>query len=290
MGYNKINNCDNCNLTRKHKDSMFRVLFNNKKNIIELYNAITGAQYDIDTEVKFETIEEVIFEKLKNDIAFTIDDKFVVLVEHQSTVNENMAIRDLIYYTDTLRKIEKKELYLKKKKIIPEPVFIVLYNGLEDNNEYWEIQLKNNFKQNQKNALNLTVEVYNINKGKNKKILDKCKTLSDYSFYIDAIRNLEKDGLLSDKAIKQLNDDCIKEGILPEFLLKHGTEAYDMIYEALTDEDIKAIYTENGRIEGREEGKAEEKLEIARKMKKMKIKISDIAKATGLTKEQICEL
>ncbi len=263
MGYNKINNCDNCNLTRKHKDSMFRVLFNNKKNIIELYNVITGAQYDIDTEVKFETIEEVIFEKLKNDIAFTIDDKFVVLVEHQSTVNENMAIRDLIYYTDTLRKIEKKELYLKKK---------------------------NNFKQNQKNALNLTVEVYNINKGKNKKILDKCKTLSDYSFYIDAIRNLEKEGLLSDKAIKQLNDDCIKEGILPEFLLKHGTEAYDMIYEALTDEDIKAIYTENGRIEGREEGKAEEKLEIARKMKKMKIKISDIAKATGLTKEQICEL
>ena len=74
-------------LVRNYKDSVFRMLFNEKKNLIELYNALFDADYDEDTPLEFETIEEVLFKTIKNDIAFTIEDRYIVLVEHQSTIN-----------------------------------------------------------------------------------------------------------------------------------------------------------------------------------------------------------
>ena len=86
-------------LVRNYKDSVFRMLFNEKKNLIELYNALFDADYDEDTPLEFETIEEVLFKTIKNDIAFTIEDRYIVLVEHQSTINENMAVRDLVYFS-----------------------------------------------------------------------------------------------------------------------------------------------------------------------------------------------
>ncbi len=73
-------------LVRNYKDSVFRKLFNDKKNLIELYNAIFDADYDEDTPLEFETIEEVLFKTIKNDIAFTIEDRYVVLVEHQRSL------------------------------------------------------------------------------------------------------------------------------------------------------------------------------------------------------------
>ncbi len=84
-------------LVRNYKDSVFRMLFNETKNLIELYNALFDADYDEDTPLEFETIEEVLFKTIKNDIAFTIEDRYIVLVEHQSTINENMAVE--IWFT-----------------------------------------------------------------------------------------------------------------------------------------------------------------------------------------------
>ena len=55
-------------LVRNYKDSVFRMLFNEKKNLIELYNALFDADYDEDTPLEFETIEEVLFKTIKNDI------------------------------------------------------------------------------------------------------------------------------------------------------------------------------------------------------------------------------
>ena len=91
-------------LVRNYKDSVFRMLFNEKKNLIELYNALFDADYDEDTPLEFETIEEVLFKTIKNDIAFTIEDRYIVLVEHQSTINENMAVRDLVYFSTIIQK------------------------------------------------------------------------------------------------------------------------------------------------------------------------------------------
>lgn len=79
-------------LNRKYKDSVFRMLFSEKNKLIELYNAIFDTDYTEDDSVDITTIEEVIFKTMKNDISFVMDGKFVLLVEHQSSINNNMLM------------------------------------------------------------------------------------------------------------------------------------------------------------------------------------------------------
>ena len=79
-------------INRKYKDSVFRMLFSEKGKLIELYNAIFDTDYTEDDSVDITTIEEVIFKTMKNDISFVMDGKFVLLIEHQSSINNNMLM------------------------------------------------------------------------------------------------------------------------------------------------------------------------------------------------------
>ncbi len=101
------------------------MLFNEKKNLIELYNALFDADYDEDTPLEFETIEEVLFKTIKNDIAFTIEDRYIVLVEHQSTINENMAVRDLVYFSTIIQNMfSNKDFYRRKAFDSSQSIFL----------------------------------------------------------------------------------------------------------------------------------------------------------------------
>ena len=107
---------------RNHKDSVFTKLFSEKKNLLELYNAISGKNYSPNTEIEIITLEDVLFMDQLNDIAFTIDDKFVVLIEHQSTINENMPLRMLMYIAREYELITNShDLYDDKLVKIPTP-------------------------------------------------------------------------------------------------------------------------------------------------------------------------
>ena len=68
------------------------MLFSEKDKLIELYNAIFDTDYTEEDSVDITTIEEVIFKTMKNDISFVMDGKFVLLVEHQSSINNNMLM------------------------------------------------------------------------------------------------------------------------------------------------------------------------------------------------------
>lgn len=115
---------------REHKDGVFRKLFGSKEKILELYNAIEGTDYTDPDIITIQTIEDIIFNVYKNDLAFTVDNKFIILIEHQSTVNANIAIRMLLYVARLYEKIfPKKELYKSKHIPIPAPMMYVLYNG-----------------------------------------------------------------------------------------------------------------------------------------------------------------
>ena len=80
-----------------YKDSVFVTIFHDKAKLIELYNALFDTNYDENTPIDIVTIKDVLFRTLKNDVAFVLGGRFVVLVEHQSSINENMPLRDLMY-------------------------------------------------------------------------------------------------------------------------------------------------------------------------------------------------
>ena len=194
---------------RNYKDTVFVTVFHEKEKLIELYNAIFDTDYDKDTAIDIVTIKDVLFRTLKNDVSFVLDKRFVVLVEHQSSINGNLPLRDLLYMSTVLKRmIDTKQLYREKTLRIPRPAFIVLYNGPEDLPEYQELRLSDAYlgdkDEREEDALQLIVRVYNINSEKNAEILKKCETLRQYSRFVEIVRSYGHIDQLSSAVMVQI--------------------------------------------------------------------------------------
>ena len=140
--------------------------------------------------VQMNTLEDVLFKNQINDLSFELDNQMVVLIEHQSTVNENMALRLFLYCARVYEKILKRRaLYKKKRVMLSVPRFIVLYNGKEDYPEHGEQYLSESYKVKQENpALELKVDIYNINYEKAPEIIARSKSLNDYSLFVHTVK------------------------------------------------------------------------------------------------------
>ena len=84
-------------VNRRYKDRLFRFLFRNKRDLLELYNAVNGSAYTDPEDLEIITLEDVIFMKMKNDLSFMVYDQ-LNLYEHQSTFSPNMPLRGLLYF------------------------------------------------------------------------------------------------------------------------------------------------------------------------------------------------
>lgn len=96
---------------RNYKDTVFRMLFSNRKNLLSLYNAVNQRDYKNPDDLEIVTLENAIYMGMKNDLAFIIDTN-LYLYEHQSTYNPNIPLRDLFYISNEYQKlVDKKSLY-----------------------------------------------------------------------------------------------------------------------------------------------------------------------------------
>ena len=292
-------------LNRKYKDSVFRMIFSEKDKLIELYNAIFDTDYTEDDSVDITTIEDVIFKTMKNDISFVMDGKFVLLIEHQSSINNNMCLRDLLYADELIRRmIDPKDLYKESPVKIPNPKFVVLYNGERYMPPFDEKKLSDNFlNEEPEYSLQLKLDVYNINIDAGSKLLEKSPTLKQYSMFVERVRRYSKNKeTLNERDMVEIMESCIEDGILPEFLGKYGREAVGMMFKELTQEEAREMSRqdgydlgiekgiEQGRSEGEASGRTAEKLEMAKMMKSDNEPIEKISKYTGLSIEEIEKL
>ena len=292
---------------RTYKDSVFVTIFHDKSKLIELYNALFDTNYDESAPIDIVTIKDVLFRTLKNDVAFVLGGRFVVLVEHQSSINENMPLRDLMYISTVLKRmIDTTRLYREKRLMIPRPEFIVFYNGTKDFPAYQELRLSDSFlgekQKDEEDALQLIVKVYNINTEKNSEILGRCETLRQYSRFVEIMRSYKEDSELTNDVIVEVLNRCKKEGVLTEFMDKYGTEIVEMLFKELTREEDLEISRLDGYEEGFNSGEragfskgeragAEQKqCEIAKSLRESGIPIDVIAKNTGLSEKEIAEL
>ena len=293
---------------RNYKDTVFVTIFKEKKCLIELYNAIFNTNYDENTQLDIVTIKDVLFRTLKNDVAFTLGERFVVLIEHQSTLNGNLPLRDLLYVSTLFKRmIDSKLLYRERTLMLPRPEFIVLYNGTTDIPEYQELRLSDAYlgelQEGEEDALQLVVKVYNINSKKNAEILKKCETLKQYSRFVDIMRSYQKTDQLTNETMVEIMERCRRDGILTDFFREYGTELIEMLVKELTREEDLEISRLDGYDAGLKEGeksgfckgeksgftKGEQKaaLKIAKSMKKEKIEADMIAKITGLSMDEV---
>ena len=281
---------------RNYKDTVFVTVFREKKCLLELYNAIFDTNYNANTPIDIVTIKDVLFRTLKNDVAFTLGEHFIILVEHQSTLSDNLPLRDLLYISTLFKRMtDSKRLYRKKALMIPRPHFIVLYNGTADTPEYQELRLSDLYlgklQDGEEDALQLIVRVYNINSSKNSKLLKKCETLKQYSLFVELMRKYQKADQLTNEKMVEIMDYCRQNDILTDFFNQYGTELIEMLFKELTREEDLEISRLDGYDAGEKAGftKGEQKaaVEIARSMKKEKIAADMISRITGLTMAEV---
>jgi len=257
----------------KYKDSVFTLLFSDPDLLRELYCALNGVSLPLDTPVVINTLKNVFFMNQYNDISFEIGGKLVVLVEHQSTINENMALRFLMYIGLVYQKIiDGKKIFANKPLKIPQPEFIVLYNGTAPFPDEKIYRLSKSFEKlkgfgfrgKKFRPLELIVRIININKGRNKAIVERCKELFEYISFVDKAREFKSK--LGDKkeALKAAIKYCEKHGILRMFLKKNAAEVLGMLFTEFSLDDAIAIAREEAREEGLEEGLEKGRAEVAK--------------------------
>ena len=249
---------------RTYKDSVFRMLYSRKEELLSLYNALNGTDYQDPEQLEVTTLENAIYMNMKNDVSFLLDAE-MMLYEHQSTWNPNMPLRDLIYITRLLEKyVNRESLYASTPVRIPAPHFVVFYNGSSDVSEDVILKMSDAFEERKGShlerkepELELKVHFLNINQGYNEELMERCRTLREYSEFVARIRRYAAGETAIEEAVDRAVTECIAEGILADFLRSQRAEVVAVsIFEYNEEEELKKF----GRAEyrsGEIKGKAE---------------------------------
>lgn len=247
---------------RKFKDTIFRMLFSDRKNLLSLYNAINMRDYENPEELEIVTLDNAVYMGMKNDLAFILDMN-LYLYEHQSTYNPNIPLRDLLYIAHEYQTIiDDRSLYSSVLQKIPAPKFIVFYNGTKKVEDRCEFKLSSAFEHlSGEPDLELKVTMMNVNEGHNTALMNQCRILKEYAQYVAAVRRYAA-AMDLDQAVERAVNECIREGILAEFLLGNRAEVISVsIFEYDKEKEEKKLRKaeyEAGVQEGIRKGRASE--------------------------------
>ena len=237
-----------------YKDTVFRLLFSDKARLLSLYNALSERRCDNIDELKVVTLKDAIYMEVKHDIAFLIGTD-IHMYEHQSTINPNMPLRFLEYIASEYQRLtDKRSIYSRKLVKLPTPHFVVFYNGIESTPDHSVLKLSASFEgasssdvpegEGKQPTLELLVDVYNINAGHNGALQEACATLKGYADFVQRTRDNQRTMPFA-QALSKAVDECIKEGILADFLRDNKAEVIGVsIFEFDREEHERIILAE----------------------------------------------
>jgi hypothetical protein len=277
------------NANQKYKASVFSTLFGDPAVLRELYPAISNEPVSPDEPININTLDDILFMDQINDLSFTIGDRLVVLIEHQSTINPNMALRLLLYVAAIYKKIINSDtMYSSRRVKIPRPEFFVLYNGEDPHPDKRLYRLSDSFRDaDTPPQLELEVTVYNVNEGRGAGLLDKCETLKEYAAFVAEVRRFAKTERDINRAMKAAVERCAASGILVNFLKKHGTEVINMLATGWDWDRAKIVWQREAREDGLIEGEKKGMQQSIVKMLKFGLSPADIAKALEIPEADV---
>ncbi|MEE3410961.1 MAG: hypothetical protein VZQ47_03365 [Treponema sp.] len=279
----------------KIRDRLFIAIFGkdterSKRWRLDLYNALNGTAYTDPDALQLNTIENVIYIKMYNDVSFLVDSQ-MTLYEQQSSPNQNMPLRGLLYFAELYQKhLAKNDLNLLRSSLIkiPKPRFVVFYNGEPSRPERYKLRLSEAFELEDKTGdFEWTADVININPGKNESLVKNCKAMYDYVRLVGKISDNKKAGMKIQRAVSEAVDWAIEENFLEGFVREQKEEIIGMYLTEFNEESA----IRGWRQDGIEEGREEKAVEDARNMLKMNVGTTkQISQITGLPLDKVLEL
>ena len=243
---------------RKYKDSVFTDLFGSDKtggkNFLDLYNALSGSDYKLeDVKLKRKVIDQALYKTFNNDVSWEINGKLIVLVEHQSTVNENMPFRCLEYVTRIYEKIVPvKQRYAEKVYKIPNPDFYVVYIGKKNQPLEQELRLSDAFYEKDGGKLELVVKVINCSDSKLLPISKSCDILKEYCQFIEIVEQ-NYNRLFPKKSCQKAIEIAIEQGILKDYLDRKSREVRNMLCAKYSYKDDIAVKQKEAYEDGQQQ-------------------------------------
>lgn len=277
---------------KNYRDTVFRMLFNNKKELLSLYNALNKTSYTNEDDLIINTIGDSTFMKVKNDVSFIFNSQLNIF-EHQSSLCPNMPLRDLFYVAKLLKKITTEEdLYTSKLIKIPAPRFFVFYNGTSPMQDRKKYKLSEQFETAiEEPELELIVTALNINNGHNKELMEACDTLKEYSLFVSIVRqyikeipkNVDDRNDAVGNAISKAIDKCIADGTLSIFLKEHRAK----VQEASMWDYNEELHLKNVKKEGYDAGYDDAAITIFNNMINKGHSKEEAMELTGVTEDML---
>ena len=282
---------ESVSINRTYKDRLFKIIFEDKKELLSLYNALTGKNYQNPDELEINTIDDVIYMHLKNDMSFILDD-WQNLFEQQSTFNPNQPLRGFFYFADLYKvKYFGKKIYSTRLLKIPTPQYIVFYNGTANMPDRKELRLSDAFQQpTEQPDIEVVAHMLNINYGHNKELMERCRKLKEYAQFIDIIRHYlrENKQWSNEQAISKAIDDCIQNNILRDILQKERLRVMASILSEFDEVGYKEMIREEAYEEAYGEGEISGMIKLAQNLKLPKSQIITMIKQNyNLSDEEI---
>lgn len=275
-------------------DHLFIAIFGknserSKRWRLELYNALNNTNYTDPDALELNTLENVIYIKMHNDVSFLIDSQ-MTLYEHQRTTNPNMPLRGFFYFAQLYQKYidSKRELIGTSTLIkIPNPNYIVFYNGDTGRDEDYELKLSDAFINEDKSGIfEWTARVLNVNKEYNLSLQKKCKPLYDYIQFVSRINENKENGMTIEEAVDEAVDWACEQNLLEGYIREQKAEVKMNLLTEYDEEAYIRIWRRDGIIQG----KQEQAIETAKKMLSDELSPDKVSHYSGLPLEEVLEL
>ena len=271
---------------KQFKDSFFRHIFRNLDELVSLHKALYDDKI-AESDVVFTTLDNILLDRLKNDLSYVVQNRRFMLFEHQSSINLNMPMRFAMYFSESLKHLipNAKAMYQTNLIHFPTPFFAVLQMGNPNGQDHTVLHLSDSFLEPQApedRRLELLVDVFNIDYSPERPILHKCPTLNGYSYFINEVEIRRNANYSTDQAIREAVEVCRERNILRRYLDAEYEEVKNMVTLQYNEKEAQQFW--------REEGREEERDTTALDMLRDNLPLDMIMKYSRLTMERIQEL
>lgn len=245
-----------------YKNTIFRIIFSDKSNLLSLYNALNCSSYDNPDDLDIINSENSIFVGIKNDFSFLIESE-INLFNTQSYICPNSPLRYLFVIADIYENSKRNSKnHIGRSTTSSTPKFVVFNDNTEIQQEkhilklsdmcsYEDNNTNNNNTNNKKlifgdSSLELKVTLYNLNLEIEPKILETCSILKEYMLYINKVRKYTKK-MPPALAIETAISECVQENIMAAFLTKNITNIIETSIIEYNEAKVTYFLYENSK-------------------------------------------